>query len=45
MIPVRSWLVADEPYTIENGLLTANRKLKRAAIESAYSDAIERLYA
>ncbi|MEZ4317022.1 MAG: AMP-binding protein [Myxococcota bacterium] len=42
---VRKWIVADEPFTPENGLLTANRKLKRAAIEAAYADRIDRLYA
>jgi long-chain acyl-CoA synthetase len=33
-----------EPFTIENGMLTANQKLKRKAIEQRYTDAIERMY-
>ena len=42
---VRKWLVAPEPFTVENGLLTANRKLRRQAIESAYAEQIDGLYA
>jgi long-chain acyl-CoA synthetase len=37
-----SW--AKEPFTVENGLLTANQKLKRKAIESRYREAIEQMY-
>jgi long-chain acyl-CoA synthetase len=33
-----------EPFTIENGLLTANQKLKRNAIEQRYAAAIEQMY-
>jgi long-chain acyl-CoA synthetase len=36
---------APEAFSPENGLLTANQKLKRAAIEAHYRDAIEGLYA
>lgn len=36
---------APEPFTVENGLLTANQKLRRRAIETRYRDAIEALYA
>jgi long-chain acyl-CoA synthetase len=35
---------APEPFTAEKRLLTANQKLRRKAIESFYSDAIERMY-
>jgi len=35
---------APEPFTIENGMLTANQKLKRKAIEQRYSSAIELMY-
>jgi len=35
---------AEEPFTPENGLLTANQKLKRKAIEERYRDAIEAMY-
>jgi long-subunit acyl-CoA synthetase (AMP-forming) len=33
-----------EPFTAENGLLTANQKLKRKAIEERYRHAIEQMY-
>lgn len=33
-----------EPFTPENGLLTANRKLKRSAVEVRYRTEIEALY-
>jgi long-chain acyl-CoA synthetase len=41
---VRKLYRAPEPFTPEKGLLTANQKLKRKAIESFYRDAIERMY-
>lgn len=41
---VRKWFRAPEPFTVENGLLTANQKLRRKAIESRYTDAIEQMY-
>lgn len=41
---VRKLFRAPEPFTVENGLLTANQKLKRRAIESHYNDAIEQMY-
>lgn len=34
-----------EPFSQENGLLTANGKLRRAAIEARYKEQIDRLYA
>jgi long-chain acyl-CoA synthetase len=36
--------LATEPFSPENGLLTANQKLRRAQIESRYADAIEEMY-
>jgi len=42
---IRSFHLSPEPFSIENGLLTANSKLRRKAIEAHYADAIERLYA
>jgi long-chain acyl-CoA synthetase len=33
-----------EPFTAENGMLTANQKLKRSAIEERYRQAIEQMY-
>ena len=33
-----------EPFSPDNGLLTANQKLRRKAIEAHYSRAIEEMY-
>jgi len=41
---VRAFHLADEPFTPDNGLLTANQKVKRDAVEARYADAIARLY-
>lgn len=41
---VRKFYLAPEPFSAENGLLTTNRKIKRAAIESLYRSAIDELY-
>jgi len=41
---IRKHVRAPEPFTIENGLLTANQKLKRKAIEQRYALAIEQMY-
>lgn len=41
---VRRFYLSPEPFTVENGLLTANRKLKRAAIEARYKGQIDALY-
>jgi long-chain acyl-CoA synthetase len=41
---VRASLVRTEPFSIENGLLTANGKLKRDAIARAMQNEIEDLY-
>jgi long-chain acyl-CoA synthetase len=42
---VRKWFIAPEPFSVENGLLTANQMLKRIAVEKLYADQIEGLYA
>jgi long-chain acyl-CoA synthetase len=42
---IRKFHVIAEPFTIENGLLTANGKLKRDAIAARYAAEIEALYA
>jgi long-chain acyl-CoA synthetase len=42
---IRSFHLSREVFTPENGLLTANQKLRRKAIETHYADAIARLYA
>jgi long-chain acyl-CoA synthetase len=41
---IRAFHVVPEPFSIENGLLTANGKLKRDAISARYATEIERLY-
>ena len=33
-----------EPFTPDNGMLTANQKLRRKAIEQRYHDTIEEMY-
>jgi len=42
---VRAFHIRKEPFTIENGLLTANGKLKRDAISAELKSAIDDLYA
>lgn len=42
---VRRLWRAPEAFTVENGLLTANQKLRRRAIEAHYRDAVEAMYA
>lgn len=42
---IRAVHVQPEPFTEDSGLLTANGKLRRAAIEDALADTIEALYA
>lgn len=41
---LRAFLVHEQPFTIENGLLTANGKLKRDAILARFQAQIEELY-
>jgi long-chain acyl-CoA synthetase len=42
---VRAFRIVDEAFTIENGLLTANGKIKRDAVLSRHAAMIEVLYA
>ena len=41
---VRAFRVRQEPFSIENGLLTANGKLKRDLISSRMKNEIEEMY-
>jgi long-chain acyl-CoA synthetase len=41
---VRKFFIADEPFSVENGLLTANQKLKRNVVEQRYASRIQELY-
>ncbi len=41
---IRAFHLAPEPFAIENGLLTANGKLRRDAILARHREAIEQLY-
>lgn len=41
---IRAFHVAHEPFSIENGLLTANGKIKRDAVAARYSAEIDGLY-
>ena len=41
---LRRFYVSTEPFSVENGLLTAYRKLKRSAIAVRYKERIENLY-
>ena len=42
---IRRFVRSPEPFTVESGLLTANRKLKRGLIEAHFRSEIEALYA
>lgn len=42
---VRAFHLCDEPFTIENGLLTANGKLRRDRIAARWAAEIEKMYA
>jgi long-subunit acyl-CoA synthetase (AMP-forming) len=41
---IRAFYVRREPFSIENGLLTANGKLKREAIATQLKAQIEEMY-
>lgn len=41
---VRRWLVASEPFSVANGLLTANGRPRRARIMAEYGARLEALY-
>ena len=40
----RHYVIAEEPFTIENGSLTANQKFRRQAMESHFSHTVEEMY-
>ncbi|MFW6023372.1 MAG: AMP-dependent synthetase/ligase [Myxococcota bacterium] len=42
---IRAFHLTGEPLTPENGLLTANQKLKRPALEAHFREAVDALYA
>jgi long-chain acyl-CoA synthetase len=42
---VRAFFIRTEPFSIENGMLTANGKLKREVISVGLKDEIEGMYA
>ena len=41
---IRKSLRTDEAFTVENGLLTANQKLRRRVIENHFKPQIDPLY-
>ena len=41
---IRTFHHSKTPFTIENGLLTANQKIRREHIDKAYSDQVEAMY-
>ena len=43
-VRVRRVIALDEPWTVENGLLTPTMKIKRAAVTHQYRQAIDALY-
>ena len=42
---VRAFHLSSEAFSVENGLLTANGKLKRDAIAARFRSAIDEMYA
>ena len=41
---VRRFILADEPFTVENDQLTPSMKIRRHIIRNAYGDRLEALY-
>ncbi len=41
---ITKWLLADAPFSVKNGQLTSNGRLKRDAISAAYQEKINNLY-
>ncbi len=41
---IRHWLPADEPFTLANGELTANGRIRRVVIDARYGQRIDELY-
>jgi long-chain acyl-CoA synthetase len=44
-VRVRRAIVAPEPWTVENGLLTPTLKIRREQVLKRYADEIEKVYA
>ncbi|MEK7821196.1 MAG: long-chain fatty acid--CoA ligase [Pseudomonadota bacterium] len=45
MEKVRRFLIADEPFTIDNEMLTPTMKVRRHKVRAIYGDRLEKLYA
>ena len=41
---IKSFIVAEEPFSVENGLVTPTQKKRRAFIQKKYQDKLEELY-
>jgi long-subunit acyl-CoA synthetase (AMP-forming) len=41
---ITKWLLADAPFSVKNGQLTPNGRLKRDAISTAYQEKTNNLY-
>jgi long-chain acyl-CoA synthetase len=41
---VRRFILADEPFTVENEQLTPSMKIRRHVIRAAYGDKLDALY-
>ena len=41
---MRRFIIAREPFTIDNGMMTASLKIRRHKIKEAYGAALEALY-
>lgn len=41
---VQRWLIADEAFTPDNGLLTTNGRVRRAAVAARYGERLDTLY-
>lgn len=41
---IRKFTILDEPFTVENGLMTPTLKVKRKAVEQRYKDVIDSMY-
>lgn len=41
---IRHWLTTDEPFSADNGLLTSNGRVRRAAVAAQYGPRLDSLY-
>ena len=41
---VRRYIIADDPFTTENGQMTATLKVRRHVVRGVYGDRIDALY-